>query len=74
MTNRHMALNLKKIRIEHNLTQRQLADKVGLEQSQISNLETGRRLGSVTIWDRLEKVLNVDQRTLRQVETPDNTL
>jgi transcriptional regulator with XRE-family HTH domain len=69
-----MALNLKKIRIEHNLTQRQLADKVGLEQSQISNLETGRRLGSVTIWDRLEKVLNVDQRTLRQVETPDNTL
>lgn len=53
------------------MTQQALADLAGVKRPQISLLESGRRKGSVDVWDRLEAALKIDQRKLRQPE-PEN--
>ena len=57
---------LRKIRLDRGLTQAELGDEVGLSQMAISCYEIGTRKGTVDKWDRLEAVLGVDQRILRQ--------
>jgi len=46
---------------EHrDLTQRALAEKAGLTQAYIAQIETGRRKGDVGVYRRLAEVLGVD--------------
>ncbi len=42
------------------LTQRELADKAGLAQAYIAQIETGRRKGTVDVYKRLAAALRVD--------------
>lgn len=42
------------------LTQVQIAQKVGLTQATIAELEKGKQKGSIETWKRLAAVLNVD--------------
>ncbi len=42
------------------LTQRELADKAGLAQAYIAQIETGRRKGTVDVYKRLAEALRVD--------------
>ena len=42
------------------LTQRELAEKAGLAQAYIAQIETGRRKGTVDVYKRLAEALRVD--------------
>ncbi len=53
-------MNLKKARASKNLTQKQLADKLGVNQSLISHFEQGRRTPNYTILEKMALVLDVD--------------
>jgi transcriptional regulator with XRE-family HTH domain len=54
--------------LNQGLTQKKLASLIGLHPTMITLLETGRRLGSVRTWDRLEAALEVDQKILRSLD------
>lgn len=52
--------NLKKLRIELNLSAQKLADKIGSTQVSVSNYETGKRKPSYEFMEALYKVYNVN--------------
>lgn len=62
-----MRENLKRRRIEKGLTQQQVADRLGISLRYYKQIEYGERLGSVDIWDLLEDMFSVHQRTLREI-------
>ncbi len=62
-----MRENLKRRRIEKGLTQQQVADQLGISLRYYKQIEYGERLGSVDIWDMLEDMFSVHQRTLREI-------
>jgi transcriptional regulator with XRE-family HTH domain len=64
-----MALGLRKVRLEKGWTGAELARRAGFTPMTIYNLEAGRRKGSLTTWDRLEKILSVPMQILRKRET-----
>jgi transcriptional regulator with XRE-family HTH domain len=57
--------NLVKARKAKNMTQKQLGSLVGLTNTAISMLESGKTKGRVETWDKLELVLETNQRVLR---------
>lgn len=62
--------NLKEQRIKHNLTQQQLADKIGLTRQTISNYENDIRNIDLDILVSLAKTLNIrtDDLITKEVE------
>lgn len=52
--------NLKRIRINKGITQKELAEKVGLVYSSYSNYENGNRIPSKKTLEKIAEVLNVD--------------
>ena len=69
-----MRENLRAARKAKGMTQQQVADYLGLHERYYKSLETGERLGSIWIWDKLEDLFNVHQRVLREIHrgTADN--
>ena len=59
---------LKTLRLQHNLTQSQLAQKLGLTKSVVSAYETGLRSPSYDVLIHLAKILNVSTDFLLGVE------
>ena len=62
-----MRENLKRARKEKGLTQQQTADLLGIGLRHYKAIESGERLGSIEIWDRLEDTTKVNQRILREI-------
>lgn len=60
--------NLKRARKEKNLTQQQMAEKLGIGIRQYQRIEAGSSNGSFEIWDALEDTLGIHQRRLRENE------
>lgn len=60
-----MRENLKNARKAAKLTAQQVADQVGITLRHYRKLESGDTLGSVPVWDALEDLFEVNQRTLR---------
>lgn len=60
-----MRENLKNARKAAELTAQQVADQVGITLRHYRKLESGDTLGSVPVWDALEDLFEVNQRTLR---------
>jgi DNA-binding XRE family transcriptional regulator len=56
------ALNLRGLRNREGLTQAQLGDAIGVEQSNISKMERGERRVSPKIAKRLQDVFDIDYR------------
>lgn len=56
------ALNLRGIRNREGLTQEQLGQALGVEQSNISKMECGKRQIGVKIAKRIEKLFDIDYR------------
>jgi len=52
--------HLKVFRVTHNLTQQQLADKLGVSVSTYNLIENGTRRGSEKFWEKLQKDFNLD--------------
>lgn len=63
-----MRENLKKARKSANMTQQQVADKIGISLVYYQKIEQGSRTGDFEIWDSLEDLFNVHQRKLREIE------
>ena len=67
-----MRPNLKRARREKVLTQKQVADVLGVSLRMYVAIEGNTRTGNVRIWDKLQDLLDLDQRILRATETPNN--
>lgn len=62
-----MRENLRKARKEKGLTQQAVADQLGISLRYYQNIEQGTRTGDFEIWDNLEDLFNIHQRTLREI-------
>ncbi len=63
-----MRENLKNARKAANMTQQQVADKIGISLVYYQKIEQGSRTGDFEIWDSLEDLFSVHQRKLREIE------
>lgn len=61
-----MRENLKAARKRAGLTQQAMADRLGLSLIGYRQIENGARIGKIETWDRLEELLGVHQRILRE--------
>ena len=62
-------MHLKEYRKSRRITQKELADAVGVTQAYISTLESGKRKNpSMDVLVRISKVLKVDIRKLIRIE------
>lgn len=59
--------NLKKARREAGMTQQQMADKLNIGLRHYKYIESGKVLGSIQIWDKLEDITGIHQRILREI-------
>lgn len=61
--------NLRKARMAAGMTQQQVADELGITLVYYQKIEAGDRTGSFDIWDSLEDLLKIHQRTLREISS-----
>lgn len=59
--------NLRAARKAAHLTQQSMADKLGINCRYYKSIESGERLGGIDMWDKLEDLLGVNQRVLREI-------
>ena len=64
-----MLKNLKEARQKAGMTQKQVAEYVGITERAYQRIESGERLGTIESWDLLEDLFNVNQRKLRQISS-----
>ena len=58
---------LKKYRLDHNLTQEQMAERLGTSQAYYSMLETGTKTPGISMVNRIAKVLRVEPSFIRSL-------
>lgn len=61
-----MRQKLREQRTKRKLTQKKLAEYLGITTRYYAMIESGDRGGSYQIWDKLETIFNVPQIELRQ--------
>lgn len=61
---------LREERHKKGMTQKQVADLLGISERGYKFIEYGQRTGSIEIWDKLEDIFNVHQRLLRCNSVP----
>ena len=59
-------LNLKSAREKANMTQNQVAQHLQISVRMYKFIESGDRIGSIELWDKLEDIFNIHQRILRE--------
>ena len=62
-----MRSNLRQARLGAGLTQEKLAEKLGISLRQYKRIESGQSLGIIEMWDALEDLFDIHQRTLREI-------
>jgi transcriptional regulator with XRE-family HTH domain len=62
-----MRKRLQEARKAKNLTQQQMADKLGVSLNYYQKIEAGDRTGEYSIWDTLEDITGIHQRILREI-------
>lgn len=65
---KHRRSRLIKCRQEAGLSQKNVADYLGITERGYKFIEYGDRLGSIEIWDALEDLFKVHQRLLRVLD------
>lgn len=58
---------LKLLRKSHCLTQYELAKKLGISQTYYSQIETGQRKPSISLWQRIHKLFHVSDYIMWQL-------
>ena len=61
-----MRENLRNARKAAGMTQQELADKLRISLTHYQNIEYGKALGSIKLWDDLEDITGINQRVLRE--------
>lgn len=59
--------NLKEARQKAGMTQKQVAEYLGISERYYKQIEAGQRTGDFTLWDKLEDLLMIHQRKLREI-------
>lgn len=59
-------INLRNERIMRGWSLEYVANKIGVTKTAIHDIETGKRQGSIKVWDALEDLFDINQRTLRK--------
>lgn len=59
--------NLKKARQKAGMTQKEVAEYLGISERYYKQIEAGQRTGDFTLWDMLEDLFSVHQRQLRKI-------
>ncbi len=62
-----MRKNLKEARHKAGMTQKQVAEYLGITIRSYQRIESGASLGSIKNWDALEDLFDVHQRILRKI-------
>ena len=62
-----MRKNLQSARKAAGLTQQAMADKLGIGLRHYKKIESGKTLGSIDLWDKIEDAVGVNQRVLREI-------
>lgn len=65
-----MRKNLKEARQKAGMTQKQVAEYLGISSTAYQNIEYGTMLGKIKHWDKLEDLFNISQRKLREITCP----
>lgn len=61
-----MRQNLKNARQKAGMTQKQVAEHLGIIEQAYQKIEHGTRMGRIETWDKLEDLFHVHQRVLRE--------
>lgn len=62
-----MRENLREARKAKGMTQKEVAACLCVGERHYKKIESGETLGSIAVWDRLEDLLGVNQRVLREI-------
>lgn len=62
-----MRMRLKEARQRAGMTQKQTAEHLDISERYYKQIEAGQRTGDFTLWDALEDLFGVHQRTLREI-------
>ena len=62
-----MRKNLKEARKKAGMTQREVAEYLGITTRAYQHIENGNYLGKIEHWDKLEDLFNIHQRKLRKL-------
>lgn len=62
---------LREARRERGMTQQQVAGMLDITVRQYQNIESGKTMGKIALWDALEDLFGVHQRRLREVSGAD---
>lgn len=62
-----MRHNLKEARKAAGFTQKQMAEKLHVSLRHYKYIESGTLVGSVELWDAMEDLFGIHQRTLREI-------
>lgn len=60
--------NLIVARNEKKLSQKKVAELIGISERAYKFIEYGERIGSIEVWDKLEDLFGIHQRVLREVD------
>lgn len=60
-----MRENLRQARKDKGMTQKQVAEYLGIGERRYQDIEYGKTLGSIKHWDSLEDLFQIPQRQLR---------
>lgn len=61
-----MRKNLKEARQKAGMTQKEVAEYLGMTERAYQRIESGERLGTIETWDLLEDLFHTHQRILRK--------
>lgn len=62
-----MRKNLKDARQKAGMTQKQVAEYLGINLRYYKALESGEKLGGIEFWDKLEELFKIHQKKLREI-------
>lgn len=66
-----MRKDLKEARKRAGMTQKEVAEYLGMTERAYQNIEYGKALGKITHWDMLEDLFGIPQRQLRVQDASD---
>lgn len=55
-----MRKDLKVLRVKHDLTQKELAEKLGISVPAYNLIEQGKRNGNKELWKKIQSIFNLD--------------
>ena len=62
-----MRKRLKEARQRAGMTQKQVAEYLGISETHYQKIEYGKIMGKIAMWDKLEDLFKIHQRKLREI-------